>query len=56
MKCPRCDERMYVKATIPVGDQRICRTYECKKCKFVDNSMECLGTEKKKEEVNYATR
>ena len=52
MKCPKCDQRMYVKATYSTGNQQICRTYVCNKCGHSDISKETF--EKKKEEEENA--
>ena len=48
MQCPKCKERLYVKATVHTGDQQTCRTYTCKKCGFMDISIECFERDKNK--------
>jgi len=53
MKCPKCDQRMYVKATMSTGEQQICRTYSCPKCGFADISKETF--EKREEECQEQT-
>ena len=50
MQCPKCKERLSVKATVPTGEQQTCRTYVCKKCGFMDISIECFEKDKKEEQ------
>ena len=53
MKCPKCEQRMYVKATYSTGNQQICRTYVCNKCGHSDISKESF--EKKEEKCQEQT-
>ncbi|HOD62014.1 MAG TPA: hypothetical protein PKG96_07935 [Bacilli bacterium] len=48
MKCPKCGQRMYVKATFSTGNQQICRTYVCNKCGHSDISKESFENKEEK--------